>query len=59
MSKEQFTIVNINSGHHYDTNDSRFYGPNWEQTHDTKEYLEQLIKNDPDKFENCQIQKTL
>jgi len=55
-TQETFTIIQKSSGHHYDTNDQRFYGENWERTMDTKKYLLQLIENDPDKFEGCIIE---
>ena len=54
---ENYTIVNPKTDIHYDSNDQRFYGGNWEQTNDTKEYLEQLIQSNPEKFEGCKIQK--
>jgi len=58
MKKETFTIVRKGGSQesHYDTNDQRFYGDNWERTQDSKEYLEMLIKNNPEKFEGCIIE---
>jgi formiminotetrahydrofolate cyclodeaminase len=58
MKKETYTIVKKGSSQesHYDTNDQRFYGDNWERTQDSKEYLERLIKNDSEKFEGCIIE---
>ena len=50
---EAYTIVK--SGGHYDTNDERFYSDSWDCTLDKKEYLENLIKNNPNKFRDCQI----
>jgi len=54
---ENYTIVIKKTDRHYDTNDERFYESNWERTKDSKEYLEGLIKNYPDKFENCIIEE--
>lgn len=51
---EAYTIVRP-GGAHYDTNDERFYTNSWECTLDTKEYLEMIMANNPQKFENCQI----
>tara|TARA_R110001632_G_scaffold175286_1_gene294991 strand:+ start:224 stop:559 length:336 start_codon:yes stop_codon:yes gene_type:complete len=56
---ENYTIVVKNTGTHYDTNEESFLGGKWEKTKDTKEYLEQLIKNNPNKFEGCEIQNEL
>ena len=54
---KNYTIVKKATETHYDTNDQRFYDGNWERTEDTREYLKQLIKNNPEKFEGCKIQK--
>ena len=54
-NNETFTIVRKGTDIHYDTNDQKFYEGNWERTQDKKEYLEQLIQNDPEKFEDCTI----
>lgn len=55
-NNETFTIVQKSTGHHYDTNDQRFYAENWERSDDSKDYLQQLIENDPEKFVGCEIQ---
>lgn len=55
-TKETYTIVQKLSGYHYDTNDKRFYSDSWERSQDTKKYLEQLIENNPEKFEGFEIQ---
>lgn len=55
-AKETFTLVNIKTGSHYDTNDEKFYGDNWERTQDTKEYLELLKSNNPEKFKDYTIE---
>jgi len=51
---EAYTIVR-QGGSHYDTNDEKFYSDSWDCTLDAKEYLENLIKNNPNKFRDCQI----
>jgi len=58
-NKEIYTIVNSESGNHYDTNDERFYAENWERTMDNESYLKDLIKNNPEKFEGCKIEKSI
>ena len=36
----------------------KFYDNNWVPTYeDDKQWLEQLIKNDPKKFENCIVEE--
>lgn len=55
MKKETFTIVDEKFGAYYDTFDERFYSDNWERTYDTKEYLQCLIDNNPEKFKGCKI----
>lgn len=55
-NKETFTIVNYKTGQHYDTNDERFYDESWERTQDFKSYLDTLIKNNPDKFQEFKIE---
>lgn len=50
---EIYTIVR--RGQHYDTNDQRWYEYTWEVSKDSKDYLEQLIKNNPRKFRDCSI----
>jgi len=56
-SIEKFTIVKKGTDNHYDTNDERFYGGSWERTQDSKEYLERIMKNNPEKFEGCIIEE--
>jgi len=55
MKNETFTIVKKGTDTHFDTNDRRFYAGNWDRTGDTREYLEMLMSNDPEKFEGCEI----
>lgn len=45
----------IRAGAHYDTKDERFYSDTWECTLDDRQYLEQLMSDNPQKFFNCQI----
>lgn len=54
MTTSTFYIWNTKTDEHFDTNEMRFYGANWEiDDLESKEYLEGLISNDPEKFENC------
>jgi len=55
-TSETFTIVKKGSDTHYDTYDERFYAGSWERTQDSKEYLEMIMKNNPEKFEECVIE---
>ena len=56
-NSEKHTIVNPKTGSHYDTNDERFYDQSWDRTLDSKPYLERLITNNPEKFEDCVIEE--
>jgi len=56
-NKDKYTLVNPKNGKHYDTNDKRFYDDNWERTKDSKNYLEQIVGNNPEKFEGFNIVK--
>jgi len=49
--KEELWYLRNASGHIYDTHDQRFYTEYWEPTLDTRAYLENLLRNDPKKFE--------
>jgi hypothetical protein len=55
MNEEIYTLINPKTGSHYDTNDERFYEDSWEKTGDTKDYLQTLIENNPEKFEGYKI----
>ena len=57
MRREYYTIVNPATGSHYDTNDERFYSESWEKTKDSKPYLKNLIRNNPNKFEGFKIER--
>ena len=59
MNEEIYTLVNPKTGSHYDTNDERFYSVLWDTTGDTKEYLQTLIENNPEKFEDYIITDNL
>lgn len=51
-----FYILNTKTDESFDTNEMKFYPSNWTPEIDCdKSYLERLIKNDPEKFENCII----
>ena len=53
-----FFIRNTKTDENFDTNEMKFYRANWEPEYtDDKLYLEIIIKNDPLKFENCQIEE--
>ena len=56
VTSETFTIVKKGSDNHYDTYDERFYAGSWHRTQDSKEYLEMIMKNSPEKFEGCVIE---
>jgi len=50
-------IRNTKTDEAFDTQEMKFYGSNWEPTMETdKDYLQSLIDNDPEKFENCIIE---
>ena len=50
-----FYIWNTKTDENYDTNENRFYGANWEPELEEKSYLETVMANNPEKFENCII----
>ena len=50
---ENFYILNTKTDANFDTNENKFYPASWEPVREEKEYLEALIANDPEKFENC------
>jgi hypothetical protein len=59
MNKEIYTLVNPKTGSHYDTYEEKFLSDSWDQTGDTKEYLQTLIENNPEKFEDYIITDNL
>ena len=51
-----FYILNTKTDQSFDTNEMRFYPSNWTpEFEEDRFYLERLMKNDPEKFENCII----
>ena len=52
---ENFYILNTKTDANFDTNENKFYPASWEPVLEEKEYLETLISNDKEKFENCVI----
>lgn len=53
--KSTYYIWNTKTDANYDTNEGKFYSSNWEPELEKKSYLEMLISNSPDTFENCVI----
>jgi len=55
--KKLHYILNTRTDENFDTNENRFYGSNWEPTYeDDKEWLQEMIDEDPEKFENCIVE---
>ena len=59
MEKEIYSIQHMASKCHYDTWEECFFPENWKKSNDTKEYLENLIRNNPDKLGGCVIVKNI
>lgn len=56
--KALFYIRNTKNDKNFDTQEMKFYDNNWEPTYEEdKQWLEQLIENDPVKFENCVVEE--
>ncbi|MEC4050609.1 hypothetical protein OX284_014310 [Flavobacterium sp. SUN046] len=55
VDNSTYYIWNKITDESFDTNENRFYSSNWEVVLDEKNYLETLISNNPEKFENCII----
>jgi hypothetical protein len=53
--KKLFYIFNVITNENYDPIENKFYPGSWEPEREEKEYLQQLIESDPEKFENCII----
>jgi len=54
--KKQFYIWNTKTDQNFDPIEMKFYNSNWEpELTDDKEWLESIMKNNPEKFENCVI----
>lgn len=55
--KNLFYIRNTKTDQNFDTVENKFYGSNWEPTYeDDKEWLQGIIDEDPEKFENCVVE---
>jgi hypothetical protein len=50
-----FYIWNTKTDESFDTNEMRFYSASWEVELEEKGYLETVMANNPEKFENCII----
>ena len=50
-----FYIWNTKTDENFDTNEMRFYSNSWEVELEEKSYLEMVMANHPEKFENCKI----
>ena len=55
MKKATFYIWNTKTDASFDTNEMRFYSANWEVEVEEKSYLERVMANHPEKFEDCII----
>lgn len=55
--KKLYYILNTKTDQNFDTNEMKFYGNNWEPTYEEdKEWLQQMINKDPEKFNNCIVE---
>jgi len=55
MKTAVFYIWNTKTDENFDFNENRFYSNSWTPELEEKSYLETLIANNPEKFENCII----
>jgi len=56
--KTLFYIRNTKSDMNFDTMEMKFYTNNWEPVlEDDKDYLENLIEEEPERFEDCIIEE--
>jgi hypothetical protein len=55
MKTSTFYILNTKTDETFDTNEMRFYSASWEVELEEKHYLETVINNHPELFENCII----
>lgn len=55
MTTSTFYIWNTKTDESFDTNENRFYSASWDVELEEKNYLETVIANYPEKFENCII----
>jgi len=50
-------ILNTETDENFDTMEMKFYPNNWEpELEEDKDYLQSLIDDEPEKFENCVIE---
>lgn len=55
--KNLYYILNVKTDESYDPIEGKFYGSNWEpELEEDRGYLQSLIDDDPEKFENCIIE---
>jgi hypothetical protein len=55
MKTENYYIWNTKTDESFDTGEMRFYSATWEVELEEKSYLEMVMANHPEKFENCII----
>ena len=55
METATFYIWNTKTDESFDTNENRFYSASWDVELEEKSYLETVMANSPEKFENCII----
>ena len=55
MKTSTFYILNRKTDETFYTNEMRFYSASWDIELEDKIYLETVISNNPEKFENCII----
>jgi len=54
--KTSYYILNTKTDQSFDTMEMRFYSNNWNpEMEENKEYLQRLIDDYPERFENCII----
>ena len=53
-----YYIRNTKTDQNYDISEGKFYDSSWSPEYETsKKHLKLLIKNNPDKFKDCVIEK--
>ena len=55
MKTATFYIWNTKTDESYDFNENLFYSANWEPELEEKSYLETVMSNNHEEFENCVI----
>lgn len=53
--ENSFYIWNTKTDESFDPNENRFYSASWDVELEEKSYLATIIKNSPERFENCII----